>query len=882
MGTAKESGTYRAYETPSDDKSDTSDGLMETQNLLKPMCRTMRGRGKLSGTPDLGRLIHGARNTLTLMSGKTGQGKTLVLQKIYSHVALYQSVHYASFELTVADMHARMASFGGLTVGPHSSKYVDIVGYAQSKTDQLKRMRTDTILRSYQLARVQHKNLRHIVLDNMNYMLSVAEHPGVGIWDVMTRDMEYLRCLTGSRSVSIVAVLHSKKDGNHDKMPGIDSIGGHSRIPQEADQVWIVNREGNISKIHVAKERYQSLRYRPVVSIGSQVSPVPYFEYEENEEQKDDQRDNRHDQGFGNDHIEVHGDSQPEILTLRCGLEPLVLASLLERCRVTVESTIEEPVFNDLLVAGVKDFIDEACSIAHAETASSSTQSAQMSDDDPGSRVQTGRLPLLNRHSEPIPWTDCGSLKGTIRRATRHSDGHQLYGTEWITVSNDDKILAANIDTDLLSERLVSETEVGNTMDSGSNRKHLFEGESKQPLLPDTEMFTETDFEPLELNAQSSPKIRASSSFEIHEQSVWPQENALDESQAGDKQTSEAHEVLQERVDVASDRDINTKISITQQGMIEYGVPPRFHRTSWPVGFWKPVLWLLTEDQKRNNEELVFRFMFGETNDGEPVSGEVDTDDDREAMVSEMDAGESMVPESDAEESMEAEKDAKEPMVAEMDAGESMAGEANVNDDGDFLSDETITDNNGAPRSDELDDGQPVRAEIGTPDHAIHVLDGNLWNDYAFPLLIGEADFTPVGRIPHWRRQTMLDHQEHSGMRNSSVADEIELVAAFSGMQGGHLAVDDANAQSSAHRYGDDMLVKDLSSVSDFDGMDSNSVSYSDGMAARYLAARHLSAGNRTLESSSINHEDEGESVPNAHHQHTSSDEDEKEESRGH
>ncbi|CAO3631634.1 unnamed protein product [Cunninghamella echinulata] len=104
---------------------------------------------------------------------------------------------------------------------------------------------------------VEKYKVQHIILDNLQFMLSQQGNSTKDRWELQDRAIHELRNFATGMDVHISLVVHPRKD------PGeridINSVFGSAKVTQEADNVIIVQKEGyNGSKryLDIQKNRY--------------------------------------------------------------------------------------------------------------------------------------------------------------------------------------------------------------------------------------------------------------------------------------------------------------------------------------------------------------------------------------------------------------------------------------------------------------------------------------------------------------------------------------------------------------------------------------------------------------------------------------------------
>lgn len=243
---------------------------------------------KLQTFPRLARLIRGFRpGELTIFTGPTGSGKTTVLSQM-SLDYCFQGVKtlWGSFEIK----HTRLARIMLQQVAAQSlfqdeenhqlessieehdstaKKLIikdDVMNQAQKILqaspiyfmDYFGSTPLENILESMSEA-VRNHQIQHIVLDNLQFMLSGQHSAGAfDKFDLTDRTVAALRAFATNRNVHITLVIHPRKEMD-DTPLGLASVSGTAKATQEADNVIILQKVGDSRYIDVKKNRFDGL-----------------------------------------------------------------------------------------------------------------------------------------------------------------------------------------------------------------------------------------------------------------------------------------------------------------------------------------------------------------------------------------------------------------------------------------------------------------------------------------------------------------------------------------------------------------------------------------------------------------------------------------------
>lgn len=237
---------------------------------------------KLQTFPRLARLIRGFRpGELTIFTGPTGSGKTTVLSQM-SLDYCFQGVKtlWGSFEIK----HTRLARIMIQQVAAQSLFHSDIEADAEeSETPSKLIIKEDVINQAQKILQnspiyfmdyfgstplesilesmnsaVRDHQIQHIVLDNLQFMLSGQHSGSFDKFDVTDRTVAALRAFATNRNVHITLVIHPRKELD-DTPLGLASVSGTAKATQEADNVIVLQKVGDSRYIDVKKNRFDGL-----------------------------------------------------------------------------------------------------------------------------------------------------------------------------------------------------------------------------------------------------------------------------------------------------------------------------------------------------------------------------------------------------------------------------------------------------------------------------------------------------------------------------------------------------------------------------------------------------------------------------------------------
>lgn len=83
-------------------------------------------------------------------------------------------------------------------------------------------------------------DVRHIVLDNLQFMLSQQGRSSLDKWELQDNAIAEIRQFATEKDVHITLVVHPRKDSGEEL--DINSIFGSAKVTQEADNVVIIQK----------------------------------------------------------------------------------------------------------------------------------------------------------------------------------------------------------------------------------------------------------------------------------------------------------------------------------------------------------------------------------------------------------------------------------------------------------------------------------------------------------------------------------------------------------------------------------------------------------------------------------------------------------------
>ena len=223
---------------------------------------------RLKTLPRLGAIIGPFRQgELTVFTGPTGTGKTTVLSQMsLDYAAQGVSTLWGSFEIhnhrLVRIMLQQIADppLGKLDLQTQTgaSQYEEICRrfgrLPITFLDVHGSTMTDDVIDGMQRA-VDASGVRHVILDNLQFMLSAQSYSSLDKFDMSDRVVARLRAFATSMDCHVTLVIHPRKEP--DDVPlGLASISGTAKATQEADNVIVLQKLNDRRYIEVKKNRY--------------------------------------------------------------------------------------------------------------------------------------------------------------------------------------------------------------------------------------------------------------------------------------------------------------------------------------------------------------------------------------------------------------------------------------------------------------------------------------------------------------------------------------------------------------------------------------------------------------------------------------------------
>ncbi|KAJ2962675.1 hypothetical protein NQZ79_g2253 [Umbelopsis isabellina] len=218
--------------------------------------------------PALNAVLKGHRpGELTILTGPTGVGKTTIISQLSMDFCKSGvTTLWGSFEILNKRLAKKMmCQFAEKDLSQHPQEF-DIWAdkFEQLPLYFLKFFGSTSIkdvLQACQHA-VYAYDVRHIILDNLQFMLSQQGRSSLDRWELQDEAVAELRRFATSKDVHITLVVHPRKEN----APALDinSVFGSAKVTQEADNVIIIqkNSQGeDLRFLDIKKNRQISRLY---------------------------------------------------------------------------------------------------------------------------------------------------------------------------------------------------------------------------------------------------------------------------------------------------------------------------------------------------------------------------------------------------------------------------------------------------------------------------------------------------------------------------------------------------------------------------------------------------------------------------------------------
>ncbi|KAG0163936.1 hypothetical protein DFQ28_011018, partial [Apophysomyces sp. BC1034] len=243
------------------------DQIADFHDLREEVYREILNPEQTSGVqskdlPAINKVLKGHRSgELTILTGPTGAGKTTVISQLsLDYCKSGVPTLWGSFEIQNKRLAKKMLyQFAGKDLSK-SPKEIDLWA---DKFEQLPlyflKFFSSTAIKDVLLAckhAVYAYDVRHIILDNLQFMLSQQGKSSLDRWELQDEAVAELRKFATQQDVHISLVVHPRKDTS-DQLD-INSVFGSAKVTQESDNVIIIqkNDELDVRYLDIKKNRF--------------------------------------------------------------------------------------------------------------------------------------------------------------------------------------------------------------------------------------------------------------------------------------------------------------------------------------------------------------------------------------------------------------------------------------------------------------------------------------------------------------------------------------------------------------------------------------------------------------------------------------------------
>ncbi|EPB84729.1 hypothetical protein HMPREF1544_08528 [Mucor circinelloides 1006PhL] len=221
--------------------------------------------------PTLTNITKGHRaGELTILTGPTGAGKTTIISQLsLDYCKSGVPTLWGSFEIMNKRLAKKMLyQFAEKDISLNPKEFDDIADRFEQLPLYFLKFFSSTAISDVLKAchhAVYAYDVRHIVLDNLQFMLSQQGGNSLDKWELQDNAIAEIRNFATQQDVHITLVVHPRKDSGNNEELDIHSIFGSAKVTQEADNVIIIQKSKEDRRsLDIKKNRFDgTLGYVP-------------------------------------------------------------------------------------------------------------------------------------------------------------------------------------------------------------------------------------------------------------------------------------------------------------------------------------------------------------------------------------------------------------------------------------------------------------------------------------------------------------------------------------------------------------------------------------------------------------------------------------------